>query len=269
MNEKDLKSLFIKSVLSGHLDKNVFFPEPAHHKLDTIIKNEGYFRNFDLVIAVIKKRTGTNIIYDSIESYDKYYNILMRTGVISQFARTEKCRIDWIRLYPVELKSDNDVLDDRLPNQILNAILTFGRSVVVLDERHYKKAKELRLAFRLLPATIIGYTGSEDRFEIFSVFERVVTNAIFSIQKKRLVKILHDRGIKNKTDKIYQCIANIQRLTQKLAFSELYQDNISVFLEKEIEFIQRLVDVPQIPSEKKLLSSLIAQTSNQKLTDYF
>jgi hypothetical protein len=269
MNEKDLKSLFVKSVLSGHLDKNVFFPGPANPKIDTIIKNEGYFRNFDLVIAVIKKRTGTNIIYDSIESYDKYYNILMRTGVVSQFASTEKCRIDWIRLYPVELKSDDDVLDERLPNQILNAILTFGRSVVVLDEKHYKKAKELRLAFRLLPATIIGYSGREDRFEIFSVFERVVTNAIFSVQKKRLVKILHDKGITNKTDKIYQGIADIQRLTQKLAFSELYQDNISVFLEKEIEFFQRLIDIPRLPSEKKLLSSLIEQTTNHKLTDYF
>ena len=88
----------------------------------------------------MEKHNESDIRYDSIRSFDNYFNILTRTGLLAQFAKAEKCRIDWIRFYPVELKSDDDALDERLPNQILNAILTFGRSLLVLDEKHSKKA---------------------------------------------------------------------------------------------------------------------------------
>src|SRR5437764_14831086 len=72
-----------------------FFPSSASTDIDIKIKDEGYFRSFDLVIAVIdKRRSGkSNIIYDSIESYDNYLNILMRSGILTQFAKSEKCRI--------------------------------------------------------------------------------------------------------------------------------------------------------------------------------
>jgi hypothetical protein len=189
----------------------------------------------------------------------------MRSGMLTQFAKSENCRIDWIRFYPVELKSDNDVLDKRLPNQILNAILTFGRSVIVLDENHCKKAKR-QGSLRFVPATIIGYTGKDDHFEILSMFDRFVTNALFNIQKRKLVKILFDNGIKHNTDKIYRCIANIQRINQKLAFGELYDENV-IFVKEEIEFIQKLINVHTL-SEKKQISSLIDQTKNNKITDY-
>ena len=48
-----------------------------------------------------------------------------------EFAKSEKCSVDSISFYPVELKSNSDTLDARLPNRIINAILTFGRSIVV------------------------------------------------------------------------------------------------------------------------------------------
>ena len=44
----------------------------------------------------------------------------------------------------------------------MNGILTFGRSIVVLDKKHVHKDSLKFL--RLLPATIIGYTGIKDRF---------------------------------------------------------------------------------------------------------
>ena len=265
MNEKDLKRLFISSVKSGHIDNNLLFPTSASIDTDIKIKEEGYFRNFDLVIAIIQKRNNCDIVYDSAESYDNYLNLVMRSGMLTQFAKSENCRIDWIRFYPVELKSDNDVLDKRLPNQILNAILTFGRSVIVLDENHCKKAKR-HGSLRFVPATIIGYTGKDDHFEILSMFDRFVTNALFNIQKRKLVKILFDNGIKYKTDNIYRCIANIQRINQKLAFGELYDENV-IFVKEEIEFIQKLINVHTL-SEKKQISFLIDQTKNNKITDY-
>jgi hypothetical protein len=66
------------------------------------IKDEGCLRNFDLVVAIIKRRNDSDIQFDSTDSYDNYVNIIMRTG---QFAQKEKCRIDWISLFPVELNN--------------------------------------------------------------------------------------------------------------------------------------------------------------------
>lgn len=267
MNEKDLKGLFISSVKSDHIDNNHFLPTSASINREIIIKQEGYFRNFDLIIAVIEKNNGCGAVkFDSIEAYDNYLNILMRAGMLAEFAKSEKCRIDWIRFYAVELKSDNDVLDERLAHQILNAILTFGRSVIVLDEKHSRRAN-VKGTLKLIPATVIGYTGKDDRFEILSVFDRIITNAMFNIEKRKLVKLLIDNGINKKTDKIYRSLTNIQRINQKLAFSQLFNEKVS-FINEEIEFIQNLVDIPNF-SEKKQMINLIKQTTNTKITDYF
>jgi len=135
MKEKHLKSLFIKSLHAGHIGGNDLF-STEDSDIEIKIKDEGYFRNFDLVVAIIKRRNDSDIQFDSTDSYDNYVNI-----ILTQFAHKEKCRIDWISFFPVELKSDYDVLDDRLPNQILNAILTFGRAILVLDKNHCERAK--------------------------------------------------------------------------------------------------------------------------------
>ena len=292
MNEKELKQLFISSIRAGHVKSNnicnesndhsikihdnssvKFFPSVANAGTDIKIKDEGYFRNFDLVIAVIdtvnnnnNNNANHNIVYDSIESYDKYFNILMRSGILTQFAKAEKCRIDSIRFYPVELKSDDDVLDERLPNQVLNAILTFGRSMIVLDERHSRRAIQRKMA-NLIPATIIGYSGEDDYFEVLSIFDKFVTNNIFSIKKRRLAKILVQNGITDKIDRVYQCLINIQALNQKLAFSELYNDDNVTFLKDEIEFLSNLRNL-HLYSEKKQIANLIRETKNNKITDY-
>jgi hypothetical protein len=189
----------------------------------------------------------------------------MRSGIFTQFATTEKCRIDWIRFYPIELKSDNDVLDERLPNQILNAILTFGRSVLVLDEKHTQRVKQRRM-LNLIPSTTIGYSGKDDYFDLLYVFDKLVSNAMFNIQKTRLARILQDNGVVAKIDKVYQCISNIQKLNQKLAFSELYNER-EIFLQDEIEFLRGLVDL-KVPSEKKQTSHLVNETKNYKITQY-
>jgi hypothetical protein len=158
------------------------------------IKNEGYIRNFDLVVAIIKRRNDSDIQFDSTDSYDNYANIIRRTGQLTQFAQKEKCRIDWISFFPVELKSDYDILDDRLPNQILNAILTFGRAILVLNKKHCERAK-LKSILNLIPATIIGSTGREDYFEVLSVFRRFITTTMLEFNKTRLVRLLSENRI--------------------------------------------------------------------------
>lgn len=263
MKEKHLKSLFIKSLHAGHIDGNDFFSTKGSD-IEIKIKNEGYFRNFDLVVAIIKRRNDTDIQFGSIDSYDSYINIIMRSGQLTQFARKEKCRIDWISFFPVELKSDYDVLDDRLPKQILNAILTFGRAILVLDKKHCERAK-LKSILNLIPATIIGYTGSEDYFEVLSVFRPFITTGMLELSKTRLAKLLGENRIDNASG-VYNCLENIQRIYQKFVFSQLY-DQDPRFAMDELKFIQKLGDVRLLP-EKKYVKELIRQTTNLRITDY-
>ncbi len=267
MNEKDLKYLFSSSVKNNHIINNNFFPTSEGVDSEIKIIEEGYFRSFDLVIAVLHKREDTDIKINSIGAYDHYYNLLMRTELLTQFADREKYRIDWIRFYPVELKSDNDILDKRLPNQILDAILTFGRSVLVLDEKHSRRVKKNYNAIKLLPATTIGYTGKDDYFEILSIFNRLVTNSLFNIPKRKLMKILMKYEFTDNPDKIFRCLANIQRINQKIAFSQLYNEESPILTNDEEEFLQKIVDI-QTSSDKKQMRNLIKQTTNRKITDY-
>ena len=65
---------------------------------------------------------------------------------------------------------------------------------------------------------------------------------------------------------VYNCFENIQRICQKLVFSQLY-DQDPGFAKDELEFVQKLADMKLLP-EKKNLTELIRQTSNFKLTDY-
>src|SRR5919206_5368533 len=114
MNEKQLKSLFCKALASGHIKNNDILPTSYEARIRVV--EEVSFRSFDLVIAAI---TPKPVVSDDFAYFD---NMIMRTQLLEQFARNERCRIDCIRFYPVELKSDDDVIDERLPNQIINSI---------------------------------------------------------------------------------------------------------------------------------------------------
>lgn len=265
MKEKELKHLFISSIKSNHIQNNKILPFSPSIDKEIRIKDEGYFRNFDLVIAIIQKRNKCNVNFESLEVHDAFYNIFMRAGLLTDFAKKEKCRIDWIRFYPVELKSDEDIIDGRLANQILNAIMTFGRSIIVLDQNHTRKA-DLKRMLAPIPATIIGYTGKGDHFQILSSFDKFVVNGIFSIAKRSFFKTLIDNGLNINNDKIYRCLVNLQRINQKLAFSQLYNENIG-FEEEEIEFIRGLVELRSF-SYKKYIANQITKTKNNKITDY-
>jgi hypothetical protein len=287
MNEKELKSTFVSSINSGHIQDSIFpsttSAEAASNRdIEIRIKDEGYFRSFDLVIAILEKRYDSRIKATIEGYYDNYYNLLMRTALLSQFAKRERCRIDWIRFYPVEIKSDNDVLDERLINQVLNAILTFGRSIVVLDERHTRRIKKLLL--RLLPSTVIGYTGKDDHFQVLSVFDRFVAAGMFNISKRGIARFLVNNGYCNSSEqtKIYQSLSCIERINLKLAYSQFFcfndndndddikqngYDESSLSIE-EAEFLRRLIDANPIFSEKKQLVNLIKDTTNRKITDY-
>jgi hypothetical protein len=189
----------------------------------------------------------------------------MRTGQLAEIARAEKCRIDCISFYPVELKSNCDTLDARLPNQILNAILTFGRSMVVLDRKHVKNASLKFL--RLLPATVLAYTGRKDYFKVLSVFDRFVDTGMFNLSKRRFAKTLLDNGIAEEMDKIYRRLATLERINQKLVYNELYNSNAG-FLEEEIEFLRQFSSIEATMSYKKQIARYVRESELVKITDY-
>jgi len=223
VNEKQLKLLFCKALASNHIKGNDLIPT-KECKIRVI--EEANLRSFDLLIAAIG-RTESNII----SSCD---NILMRTQLLQQVANIEKCRIDNIRFFPVEIKSDDDILDERLPNQIIDAVLTFGMSVLVLDKKHSEKARNLS---KLLPATTICYTGVDDYFEVISKFGRFVSGGVLTINKISLTRMLGDASART-----YNRLVMLQRVLQKLAFNQLFfEDSLS---DEEVQFLKTLVDIP-------------------------
>jgi hypothetical protein len=278
MNQVELKKLFKSSVKNGHINNNHLIPFLNSQTYEIKIKEEGYFRNFDLVIALINKENKqkkTNYEYFDLE-YDIQHNILMRSQQFTEFSKLEKCRIENITFIPVEIKSDNDVLDERLPNQILNAILTFGRSYLVIDKK-YVLNRNLQI-LKLLPTTIIGYSGKEDYFEILSIFNRCIMNGIFNIPKRSFMKLLINNNITNKISemvKIYHSLITLEQINQKLVFNYLFrsEENLTLdfLLKEEIDFLKQFYNFSTLPSEKtnkKQIKKLIKSSRNYLITDF-
>ena len=251
MDERELKSLFCSSLRSNHLKNNNLIPTS-----EIRVVEEAQCRSFDLLIAAVTKVPDT-------QDYEHYENILARTQMLKQFALHERCRIDCIRFYPVELKSDDDVLDERLPKQIMDAILAFGLSILVLDKNHSKRARSLG---KFLPATLICYTGIDDHFEVVSTFDRIISSGVLNIKKTVLAKVLEGTDIGNKA---YSRLVALEHILQKILFNQIYFENLGM-TERELEFLQMIAGIKTPPRhEKKMLSKLIKETANAKMTDYF
>ena len=249
MNERELKSLFCSSLRSNHLKNNDLIPTS-----EIRVVEEAQCRSFDLLIAAVTKVPGRH-------DYEHYDNILVRTQMLKQFALHERCRIDCIRFYPVELKSDDDVLDERLPKQIIDAILAFGLSILVLDKNHSKVARGLG---KFLPTTLICYTGIDDHFEVVSRFDRFVSCGVLNLKKTILAKALEGS---NTGSKAYSRLVALEHIIQKIIFNQLYFENLGM-TERELEFLQMITDIRPPSQEKKRLSQLIKETANAKMTDY-
>jgi hypothetical protein len=285
MNQLELKNLFKSSIKNGHINNNHLLPFSNSQTYEIKIKEEGYFRNFDLVIALIHKKSTKKETYHSSKQmkyeyfdldHDIQQNIRMRTQQFTEFSKNEKCKIENITFIPIEIKSDNDILDERLPNQILNAILTFGRSYLVIDKKHVIK-RNLQI-LKLLPTTIIGYSGTEDYFEVLSIFNRCIMNGIFNIPKRSFIKLLINNNITNKISdiaRIYQSLIILEQINQKLVYNYLFRVeedlDTDFLLKEEIDFLNQFCNFSKLPSEKiytKEIKKLIKNSRNHLITDF-
>lgn len=284
MNQSELKNLFKRSIKNGHINNNHLLPFSNSQIYEIKIKEEGYFRNFDLVIALIHKEgtkkektycSSKQMKYEYLDN-NIHQNILMRTQQFTEFSKKEKCKIENITFIPVEIKSDNDILDERLPNQILNAILTFGRSYLVIDKKYVIK-RNLQI-LKLLPTTIIGYSGKEDYFEVLSIFKRCIINGIFNIPKRSFIKLLINNNITNKSSdiaRIYQSLILLEQINQKLVYNYLFRvdedGDTDFLLKEEIDFLNQFCNFSRLPSEKtytKEIKKLIKNSRNHLITDF-
>jgi hypothetical protein len=255
MNEKELKLLFWHALNSGHVKNNTIIPSPSVARLRVV--EEANFRSFDLIVAAIGESPGSAI-------GDENYELLARTRLLTQFAKQEKCRPDRIQFYPIELKSDEDTIDERLPNQIIDAILTFGLSLVVLDKNHSRRVKSSGL-FRMLPATMICYSGTEDYFEVISVFDRFVSSGIFDFDRVNLARLLQRNG-GPASAKAFRRLEQLQQILQKIIFSQLHFTNPGL-TDEEQHFVCALAEIG-LPKRKSMIAEILKDAVNAKMTDY-
>ena len=84
MNEKELKELFISSLKSGHIVGESDCLPRIDSNYELSIKEEGYFRNFDLVVAVRERLCSgrSSFRIKSSESSTDHLNIVMRARII-------------------------------------------------------------------------------------------------------------------------------------------------------------------------------------------
>lgn len=255
MNEKDLKSLFWSSLNSGHLKNNTIIPSMDTAELRVV--EEANFRSFDLVIAAITRSKAA-------QKGKRNAEMLPRSKLVTHFAKRERCGADRIHFYPIELKSDDDTIDERLPNQIVDAIITFGLSIVVLDKNQATRLRGTRLD-KILPATVICYTGIDDYFEVTSVFDRFISCGIFDFERLNLARLL-EHNIGSVSAKAQRRLEVLQQVLQKIVFSQLHFENSGLTPQEE-RFISGLAGI-SLPSQKKILADVIRETANTKLTDF-
>jgi hypothetical protein len=258
LNERELKVRFWDALRSGSIEDSAGNAIPFPRKgVELRVIEEGNFRAFDLVVAeIVVSRT-------EVQHLPVSSNILTRTALYYDIAISQKCQIDRLRLFPIELKSDSDKIDGRLARQVAYALFTFGNSIIVLDQKHAKRIKSFAFA-KALPATVIARTGLND-FEIVSAFDLGMASSILKFNKRNLARLL----LENKevsTDKLARRLDLLQLVIQKLAYSQLYSERVAL-QENELEFLREITGCSTI-SRSKMVRTLLKKTSNTRLTDF-
>jgi hypothetical protein len=96
------------------------------------------------------------------------------------------------------------------------------------------------------------------------MFDRLASGGVFSFQKASLARAIAQSEVAH--GRAYSRLAALERILQKLAFNQLYFENLGL-ADEELEFLQKLAGL-RIPNCRKMVARLIKETTNTKLTDY-
>jgi hypothetical protein len=267
MNEIELKNRFI-DFLKDNNNHN-FFSKCGDNSNNIIeIRNEGLNKKFDFILALIKpKELNTKKIRNrSIEIDADVKGIFFRNQLLKSISEKYKIKIQNIIVYPIEIKSDKDKLDERLANQIIEAILIFGRSIVILDNDHAVKIKKNGLG-KIVPSTIIGYSNEKKEFFLLNDYKRIYSDSLLNIDKINLIKTLESSKVDVNYNDLYRNLRNIQNINQKLIYNKIFNYNLS-FFDDEIQFIKNFSDINQKISLKKEIVKLVKESKNYKITEF-
>jgi hypothetical protein len=267
MNEIELKNRFI-DFLKNNNDHNFFSKCGGISNNIIEIRNEGLNKKFDFILAMIKpKEVNTKKIRNrSIEIDADLKGIFFRNQLLKSISEKYKIKIQNLIIYPIEIKSDKDKLDERLANQIIEAILIFGRSIIILDNDHAIKIKKNGLN-KIIPSTIIGYSNEKKTFFLLNDYKRIYSDSLLNIDKINLIKTLENSKVDINYNDLYRNLRNIQNINQKLIYNKIFNYNLS-FFDDEIQFIKNFSDINQKISLKKEIIRLVRESKNYKITEF-
>ena len=263
MNENELKYRFWEAVKSGEIKNNNRGTIPTVEFGSTLrVVEEAEFRAFDLVIAEVEVRPSRDIFEQRFGT-----NLTsVRTAMFHKIAAKQRCRIDCLQLFPIELKSDGDSLDERLGRQVALALFTFGNSIVVLDQKHSRNINKSGLV-RALPSTVVTYSHSGG-FEIASEGSTISSLITRNLDKRRLAALIGQSCPELNTPKLARMIELLHVILQKITYSQLFYPSPNDGLQfEEIEFLRSIL-CHGIPSNHRLAGNLERETSNRKLTEF-
>jgi hypothetical protein len=269
MNEIELKNKFINYIKSDNLDSS-FLSQNFKPNNVVEIKNEGLNKKFDLILALIKtKEIKTNEIKNQyIEIDEDIKSIFFRNTLHQSISNKYKIKIQNLILCPIEIKSDKDKLDKRLANQIIEAILTFGRSIIILDERHAKKIKNNSF-FKIIPSTILAYNNEKKEFVILNKYNRIFSDSLLNINKSNLIRTLEKSNVVEVNyNNLYRNLKNIQKINQKLIYNQIFNYDSFALFDDEIKFIKEFSYIEQKISLKKEIIDLVKESKNYKITEF-
>ena len=267
MNESQLKIKFLDFLKAN--PNNSFFEKPAEkpqHILE--IKNEALNRRFDFILAIIRTSSykPKEIKKSTIEIDDDIKNIYTRGSLLKNISQKYRIKIQNMVIYPIEIKSNKDKLDERLGNQVIDAILSFGRSVVILDSKHCQHMKKNGLK-RILPSTIIGYQDTDDKFVLINRFSRVISDSLLNINKINLIKTLEKSNSNVNISRLQRNLKSLQIINQKLIYNQIFLDEQS-FHDDELKFMEELSEINQQVNIKKEILRTIKHFTDYKITDF-
>ena len=267
MNESQIKDRFLDYLNVN--PRNDFFGNTSNHKEKYIeIKNVALNRKFDFILAACKVKNikKKDIRNSTIEMDDDLKNIFVRSTLLKTISENYKMNIEKITLYPIEIKSDRDKLDERLANQVIEAILSFGRSIIILDSKHASKIIKHGLS-RILPSTLIGYFSETDKFVVINRHDRVYSDSLLNVNKMHLIRMLNRADCQINVTKLYNNLRSLQSIHQKLIYNQIFQ-NGQYLLEDEVIFMKELSSLNLKTNVKKEIIKTIQQYKNYKITDF-
>lgn len=268
MNEIQLKNRFLKYLNNNPKNNLLGLDYDGDFKF-LEIKNEALNRKFDFILAVIKanKYSSKAVTANAIELDDNLKNLFTRGILFKHISEKYKVKIQNLVILPIEIKSNKDKLDDRLGNQIINAILSFGRSIVILDSNHTSFMNKNKMV-KLFPSTLIGYDALVDNFVLLNKFNRIIADSLLNISKVDLIRAL---GISNmdkvNLTKLQKNLKCIQTINQKIIFNQVFSTDYFL-LDEEIKFIQKFSSIDHKLSIKKEIMKSIKESRDCKITDF-